>query len=493
MRPEGPPKALVDQPGLGRIRFGVDPFEHASVEVLGTSEGAGQLGGLSGAPEEVGARHPARSLGVGYRVPELERPLELSMGFGVRIGIERGDARHDRGVDRALLVSRGEPVMGDLCQAAGSITGIRSGFELRRDRGVKSSTVAGQERVVHGFTHQRMPERVSLRIAVDFGHEEPGRRRLVEARQELALVQVRDRGQQVVVDPSTGHGSRAEQAVRVLADAGQPGPEHFGEGHRQSPIPGARGEQLLGEEGIPFRAAPDGVRDRAIKIAAQDGGELPHHLVAIQPRELDPFDAGDAVDLGQPGQEGVAAVELVTTEGRNDEQPLIANVADEKGEEFPSRVVGPMDVLDDEHDHPLLAEPTQQVEQRLVQAAPRPFGPQLGGIHRSDRRRPHESEVGGDRTERVAGGRRPATARAAGFVVVEGPDQRADGFDDRAERERALRDPDTSAAQHECTLGPRALGRLADQPGLADACLTADEHDPGAACRRVGERVREDL
>ena len=238
-----------------------------------------------------------------------------------------------------------------------------------------------------------------------------------------------------MVDPPSGHGGDAQKLMGVLADAGESGPKHLRERHRKTSALAARREEFLGEERIALGAFPDGRRDTRLDVGAKDRGKLAHDLVPIESCELDAVDPRDPFDLCQPAQQWMTTVELVAPEGRDEQQPLVADVSNEEGQELARRVVGPVQVLDYEHDRPLCSESPKQVEERLVQAASCPFGSQLGGVHRTNGCRARELERRSDRGDRVASGGRPSLGGAVTVGLLERADQWTDRLDDRAERE----------------------------------------------------------
>ena len=167
-----------------------------------------------------------------------------------------------------------------------------------------------------------------------------------------------------------------------------------------------------------------------------------------EPVQLDALDAGGPVHLGQPRQQRVAPMELVAAERDQEQQPLLLGIADQEGQELPGGVVRPVEVLDGEDDRSPLAQPAQQLEERLVGSAAGPIGAELGRGRRR-RRAPAggQAEPARHRHQGVALG---AAARVGGGIAValEHAHQRPDGLDDRRERERALGETDAAAQQH---------------------------------------------
>ncbi len=70
------------------------------------------------------------------------------------------------------------------------------------------------------------------------------------------------------------------------------------------------------------------------------------------------------------------------------------------------------------------------------------------------------------------------------------PDELLQRLDERTERRG--HDGVTRSVQHEHSVPGRPLRELLDQPALAGARLTADQHDPLARFRRTGQKLPED-
>ena len=85
--------------------------------------------------------------------------------------------------------------------------------------------------------------------------------------------------------------------------------------------------------------------------------------------QVDPLDPTGAADPGQPGAQSLAALGLLVAKGGDDERALVAQVADDEGEEVEGRGVGPVHVLDDPHDWLAVGQTAQQSEQQLEQPA----------------------------------------------------------------------------------------------------------------------------
>ena len=126
----------------------------------------------------------------------------------------------------------------------------------------------------------------------------------------------------------------------------------------------------------------------------------------------------------------------------------------EEGEELAGGAVGPVQVLDDQHDRLLGAERLEQVGDPLVEASP---------------------------VVRAAGGERDQAGDPGGAHRL--AERRREG----GEGQGVVAEVDAGADQGQD--GAAALvQQLVDQAGLADPGLAADEHEPGATGACVVER-----
>ncbi len=73
----------------------------------------------------------------------------------------------------------------------------------------------------------------------------------------------------------------------------------------------------------------------------------------------------ETVELSEQRPQGVTAMELVAAIGQQQDKPLLAQAAGQKRDERPRRAVGPVHVLEDQDHGRGLAEPVQQVQDRL--------------------------------------------------------------------------------------------------------------------------------
>jgi len=102
-------------------------------------------------------------------------------------------------------------------------------------------------------------------------------------------------------------------------------------------------------------------------LAVPDGANLGGELHPVETREVDPLCGAAAFELRQVRQQGVPPVELVGSEGGDQDDPRLMAVASKVGEQVEGRRVGPMDVLDHEHKPSVTRQPHEQTEKDLEQ------------------------------------------------------------------------------------------------------------------------------
>ena len=148
-----------------------------------------------------------------------------------------------------------------------------------------------------------------------------------------------------------GRGGHAQHAARVVGQRLQAQVEDVAQARGQRSGGGVGGrEQLLGEEGVALAArvqARDEVRCRGV---AEDARHLLGQLGLREGPDLEAFDDGAALLLGQERAQRMLAVQLVAAVRADHEQALVAQAAHERGEELERRAIGPVDVLHGEED-----------------------------------------------------------------------------------------------------------------------------------------------
>jgi hypothetical protein len=233
---------------------------------------------------------------------------------------------------------------------------------------VHGAALARQNLVVDRLLDERVPERVAAPARVVVGHEEVPLDRRSQPQVQLVAIHAGDRGEDLLVDATPGHRRDAKDVLGALRGGRDPGGQRRANGRRQCPDgdPAAAGhQQLLDEEGIAVRPALDPVDELRGRVGAVDRGDEAGGLLAAEPFEVDPLEPTRPGDLGEPGQERVAAVDLVGPVGQAQRDTVGGEVRNEERDRVTGRRVGPVEVLDHEQERPIAGDPLEHPEQGL--------------------------------------------------------------------------------------------------------------------------------
>ena len=156
---------------------------------------------------------------------------------------------------------------------------------------------------------------------------------------------------------------------------------------RRSPAAAAASSSV--KNGLPSARAKSSSTRRASGRRPEDPGELRDDLLAREALQRDALDDRGALGLGHQRPQRMAAVQLVGAVGGDEQHALVARVAHEEGQEVARGAVGPVDVLEDEHERLRLGQAPQQGEQELEDAPlrERALGAGLGGVELGQQRR----------------------------------------------------------------------------------------------------------
>ncbi len=158
-------------------------------------------------------------------------------------------------------------------------------------------------------------------------------------------------------------------------------------------------------------------------------------------------------------------------------------LAGEELEEQERRHVGGLEIVDDEHDWPIVTGPDQKSGHRVEQLEPGCFGisERRGGEFREHlpQLRDDLGDTGRTRTE-LAPQRR----------LVQVSDVPTEGLDPRPVGRRSARLPAT-APQHRRAPFVRRVAELVGQPALTDARFTAQQEQPPPPAHGVGEATQQ--
>jgi hypothetical protein len=238
-------------------------------------------------------------------------------------------------------------------------------LERLRERPVQLGPLARQQVVLDDLAQQRVAEGVA---ALGIGDDDLAGDRLAQPFVQLAPLDAGGVLEQAVVEPAPDreHAQQLGRRRREALDAHHQRVAKRG-GQRAAPVE-AGGEQLLGEQRVALAARVQALDELGGGRCAQDVGERFGELLTREPRQLDPAGARVALELGEHRAQRVAAMQLVGPVGGDDEDALGAERAGEEGEEAARGGVGPVDVLDREHQRRIGRKPVEQGEQRLEDA-----------------------------------------------------------------------------------------------------------------------------
>ncbi len=238
-----------------------------------------------------------------------------------------------------------------------------------------------------------------------------------------------------------------------------------------------RPDDLLDQERVALGPIEHEVDDVRLGPLTEDRSQLRGDLVAAEAAQLDPAHRPDPVPAGDHAPQRMRAVQLVRAIGQHEIHARVAQAAHEQRDEVERRAIGPVEVLEDEHERPVGAEADDRAEDQLEQ---------LRGLDRPVVERRAAVELGDEPPELGAGRAEQALERRV--VLLER--QRAQRLDERRER-HALAELDAAADEHPRAVLGRAPPRLLEQPRLAHAGLAADQDDGRLPRGGVGGRLGE--
>ena len=235
--------------------------------------------------------------------------------------------------------------------------------------GVQLHALAGQQVVVDGVAGERVPERVAAAAAVD--QQQRGVHRLAQRLVQLARRHLGDRGEQPLGHPAA---RRRRPCAAAAARAGQPlraGEQHVAQRRRQLVL--AAPSRTVRTSSSTKNALPSD-RSKHAGRPAPRGGPAPRMAAiwaatsaAAEPLQLEALDAAQPLPARQQRAQRRPAVDLVGAVGEHQQHPRALQRADEEGDEVEGGAVGPVQVLDDQHERPLRAEPAEHAEHQFEQ------------------------------------------------------------------------------------------------------------------------------
>lgn len=237
-------------------------------------------------------------------------------------------------------------------------------------------------------------------------------------------------------------------------------------------------DEFLDEEGVAVGAFEDFLDEAGVGFGGEDAGELAVHLDAGEAGEFDAADGAEPVEFGEEGAQRVAPVDVVGAVAGDDHDPAPAEGAEEVGEEVPGGGVGPVEVLQDEHDRAVAGEAFQEPQGQFEEAG---GGVLVGGL----------VAAGVAQFGQQAGELGLLAVGGGGEFVGEPAAEGAQCGGEGGEGEPVGAELDATAEGDDGTLLAGRVEELLDEPGLADPRLAADEQRLGLSRGRAGERLGE--
>ena len=295
--------------------------------------------------------------------------LEVAHGVGGGQGVERhlaGPACIGDGLAHVDQLGGLQPVVSELPHAG---VGVRSA-EFFQDLGnlaVCPRPTRPPQVLVEGVLDQSMGEGVTVGSVRCLAHERHLRGFLQQV-DDPALVESRSRGEKPEVELASDDGGQAEHPSGFGAQAGHAGRDHLLDARRQEHLrragpPRSRlvpvdrtavlevAQHLAHEEGVPVGLLVDGVSQRQAALREIVTGrrlQEADHLVVLETPQ------GDAIDPGLPAQRAQRldheGRELRVAIGADDEQTQRITHLDHVTQQLEARRVGPLHVVEHEHD-----------------------------------------------------------------------------------------------------------------------------------------------
>ncbi len=247
--------------------------------------------------------------------------------------------------DRVVVARRGTAL--EVVRARGRAPA--RGRERRGGAGVRAEPPAGAGRLVRGGADDRVPEAVALRQRAR--RDEPARDELVERRAGVGEPAGRlgDRELRRVA----GHRRAAQQVARRAGERGDLLPERGGHGRRDAAAVRRRGvggrgrraaarellevERVAAAEPVELRPDPGGheVAEQRVRLVGGQRGERDVDHAAV---------AAGRLERGEHGRR-----EPARTVGGGEQQLGARRAAQQVGDELERRVVGPLEVVEQDH------------------------------------------------------------------------------------------------------------------------------------------------
>jgi hypothetical protein len=439
---------------------------------------------LTRAQERVAAREQERA----RRVAGLERVREVPGRLLVGEHRQRPLARTSQIRTRARVPGLGE-VVGDLFQMAL----LAVGGERLAGGPVQAGAPQGVELGDHRLPHQRVGE-------LDARPQQAGRQQLLER----LLRSGHDAVEQVRVHALAEDRGDAEQLVGRGAQAREPRPDGVAHALRHAGrVLGHPAQDLADEERVALGAGVHRRCDLRGGVRAEPGGGELGDLRKVEPAQADALGRAVAAQLGQRGGERGTSAHLGVAVGADREERRRSAGAQEKRQQQQRRAVGPVQIIEHEHQRAADGECAERVVDGGEEAVPRAGvgalggaggarqAPELRGGRAGQRTRPRLADLSQDLRERLVGRERVlrAAAQQHGGVRCGGEAQRQRCLADA--RLPCHQDQPPRAARHHLPPDrsePAELLRAADEGVLCRTAQGARRRDVGHDALGLGGR-----
>ncbi len=269
---------------------------------------------------------------------------------------------------------------------------------------------------------------------------------------------------------ATTDGRASYDVACGVVEAAEPAQQQVTQAVRQlvaGPGPG----QLGREQRVPAGPAVHPVR-QLVGLRARDAADQLRGLRPGQPGQLGAADAGHPLQVGQEGPQRVSAVEVVGSVRHHNQYPGTAHRPGQEPDQVAGGAVRPVQVVDDPHQRMLGTEPVQQ---RAVQVEELRLVDRVVGRYAVLRQQPQQRGDAG-----LVPGQR---------VQPDHADQLAQRRAHRRQRQALGTELDARGPQHPDPGLGQPVGEVVEQPGLADAGVAAEQHQPRYAGLRRAHRL----
>ena len=324
-------------------------------------------GRMRGVVEQLAVCPAGKLLCVGHPCPQLQGELVMALrlcGCGRR---RDGISCSDRRRERLGHVVGGDPVVREHRRDTDPRSGERRILLKRlRVRAVQSRALARKQILVDRGPGQRVAKRVSAAARVH--DQQLVLDNLAQRRVQLVLADADGDLQQSLRRPASRCRCDAQHVLRVLGQQIDARQQHVAQGWRQVIVldpPVSHGaQQLLDEQRNPLRSLEQQVHELSVGALIEDRLDLGADLLGAESLELEPLDRALLVPSSGHAAKRMRPVQLVVAHCA-DQQRVTGQSPHEQCDQVERRAVGPLHVLEHEHQRPLGGQPRDESENKL--------------------------------------------------------------------------------------------------------------------------------